>query len=156
MEKRDPSSFFFNDDEVRQIEEHVNATLPKLVDMNENLATDTIKVPNQHFALLSIVSKNTNQHCDKNCIKIKGVFNTIEEANQHAQRLTQIDATFDIIVVSMYEWLLIPPDLSKINDQVYMDQELNDLISEYRQNQERTRVEFEIREDVLKKKENDR
>ena len=37
-----------------------------------------------------------------------------------------------------------------------MDQELNDLISEYRQNQERTRVEFEIRKDALKKKENDR
>ena len=57
MEKRDPSSFFFNDDEVQQIEEHVNATLLKLVDINKNLATDTIKVPNQHFALLSIVSK---------------------------------------------------------------------------------------------------
>ena len=53
-------------------------------------------------------------------MKIKAVFNTIEEANQHTQRLTQINATFDIIVVSMYDWLLTPPDLSEIIDYTWI------------------------------------
>ena len=84
-------------------------------------------------------------------MKIRGVFDKIDEANQHAQRITQCDPTFDVLVVSMYEWLLIPPDLDKINDQVYNDTQLNDLISEYRVVQERTRMQFDIRKEALKK-----
>ena len=86
----------------------------------------------------------------KTCLKIRGVFNTLEEANEHASRLVKHDATFDIMVVSMYEWLLIPPDMSKINDQQYMDENLNGLISEYRKVQERTRIEFDTRKEGLK------
>ena len=110
------------------------------------------KYPKQHFALISLVSKNMHQQSDKTCLKIRGVFNTIDEANQHAQRITQCDPTFDVLVVSMYEWLLIPPDLDKINDQVYNDTQLNDLISEYRVVQVSTCMQFNIRKEALKKK----
>jgi len=65
--------------------------------------------------------------------------------------MTQWDPTFDVLVVSMYEWLLIPPVIDKINDQVYNDTQLNDVISEYRVVQERTRMQFDIRKEALKK-----
>ena len=151
MNFRDPNTFEFNDEENETINKNMSEITPQLIDINDNLATDRIQVPKQHFALISIVSKNMHQQSDKTCLKIRGVFNTIDEANQHAQRITQCDPTFDVLVVSMYEWLLIPPDLDKIDDQVYTDKQLNDLISEYRIVQERTRMQFDIRKEALKK-----
>jgi hypothetical protein len=78
------------------------------------------------------------------------VFSTLEAANQHAKKLSQLDPTFDILVVSMYEWLMIPPEMERIGDQVYNDELLNSMISEYRMIQERTRVEFDVRKEALK------
>ena len=148
---RDPSNFTFNDDELNTIEEHMEKNKSRLIDMNENLATDQIRVSSQNYALISLVApQSTTQRSEKTCLKIRGVFNTLEEANEHASRLVKHDATFDIMVVSMYEWLLIPPDMSKINDQQYMDENLNGLISEYRKVQERTRIEFDTRKEGLK------
>jgi hypothetical protein len=54
------------------------------------------------------------------------------------------------MVVSMYEWLMIPPEMDKINDQKYMDDDLNGLLSEYRKTQERARIEFDVRKEGLK------
>lgn len=150
MNHRDPATFEFNDDELRQIQEHMERQSSKLVDMNTNLCTDTLTVPGQNFALVSIVSDRSPQKSERCCIKIRGVFSTVQEANHHAQRLSQTDPNFDILVVSMYEWLMVPPELDKIDDQVYNDEHLNELISEYRKVQERTNIEFQLRKDALK------
>ena len=72
------------------------------------------------------------------------MFETLAEANQHAAKIVKLDPSFNIMVVSMYEWLMIPPDMEKIANQQYMDEELNGLISEYRKIQEHTRVEFDV------------
>ena len=147
---RDPSNFTFNDTELDVIQKHMEDNNARLINIQDNLATDSIRLPLQNFALISIVAPQSTTQCsEKTCLKIRGVFETLEEANQHASRLVKADATFDIMVVSMYEWLLIPPDMSKINDQQYMDDNLNGLISEYRKVQERTRLEFDIRKEGL-------
>ena len=78
------------------------------------------------------------------------MFETLEEANHHAAKIVKHDSTFDILVVSMYEWLMIPPNMDKIKDQQYMDKDLNRFISEYRKTQERARLEFDIRKEGLK------
>ena len=150
---RDPTNFVFNEEEEEIIKRHMEQNNARLIDIDENLATDPIRVPSQNYALVSIVSStNTTQRCfDKTCLKIRGVFETLEQANKHASRIVQNDPSFDVMVVSMYEWLLIPPEMDKIQDQQYMDQELNGLISEYRKIQERTKVEFDVRKEGLKK-----
>jgi hypothetical protein len=51
----------------------------------------------------------------------------------------------------MYEWLLIPPDYERINDQVYIDDQLNDLITDYNKIQKKSKIEFEIRKNALQK-----
>ena len=148
---RDPSSFAFNDDELEQIKEHMDKNSSRLMDIDENLATDKVRVPNQNYALISIVSpQNPHQRCDKCCVKIRGVFETLESANSHANKIAKVDPSFDVMVVSLYEWLMIPPDMDRIEDQQYTDDQLNGLISECRKNQERTKIEFDVRKEALK------
>jgi len=72
---------------------------------------------------------------DKFGIKIRGAFATRDEAASHAKRLQKEDATFDIYVVDMYKWLLIPPDPAKIEDVHYTNEKLEELMTGYKENQ---------------------
>ena len=74
----------------------------------------------------------------------------LEPANSHTNKIAKVDPSFDVMVVSLYEWLMIPPDMDRIEDQQYTDDQLNGLISEYRKNQERTKIEFDVRKEALK------
>jgi hypothetical protein len=113
-----------------------------------NLATDPIKVPGQNWACVSFVSKTANQKCEINGaigMKIRGVFDTREEANAYVQRLIRLDPMFDIYVCDMYNWCLVPPDPELITDQNYQDETLHNIISEYRKNQIYAKEHFEER-----------
>jgi hypothetical protein len=100
-----------------------------------SLEQDYTTVPGQIYACLSIVGPECPQKNDKFGIKIRGCFNTRGEAESHAKRLQKEDATFDIYVVDMYKWLLIPPDSDKIDDVHYTNDKLEELMQGYKENQ---------------------
>ena len=110
-----------------------------------SLERDYTTVPGQLFACLSIVGPDCPQKSDKFGIKIRGCFATRDEAANHAKRLQTEDATFDIYVVDMYQWLLIPPDRDHIEDVHYADKKLEELMQGYKENQKAAKREFEQR-----------
>ena len=110
-----------------------------------SLERDYTTVPGQLFACLSIVGPDCPQKTDKFGIKIRGCFQTRDEAANHAKRLQTEDATFDIYVVDMYQWLLIPPDRDHIDDVHYADKKLEELMQGYKENQKAAKREFEQR-----------
>ena len=120
------------------------------------LEQDFTTVPGQLFACLSVVGPEAPQKCDKFGIKIRGCFNTNTEAAAHAKRLQKEDATFDIYVVEMYKWLLIPPDNTKIDDVHYTDDKLEEIMTGYRENQRQAASMFETRKrDMMEVKSSD-
>lgn len=110
-----------------------------------SLEQDYTTVPGQLFACLSVVGPEAPQKNDKFGIKIRGAFSTRDEAAKHAKRLQSEDATFDIYVVDMYKWLLIPPDPTKIEDAHYTNDKLEELMNGYRENQAMAAKMFEER-----------
>lgn len=110
-----------------------------------SLEQDYTTVPGQLFACLSVVGPECPQKTDKFGIKIRGCFATRDEAANHAKRLQKEDATFDIYVVDMYKWLLIPPDREKIEDTHYAEEKLEELMQAYKENQAQARKMFEQR-----------
>jgi hypothetical protein len=100
-----------------------------------SLEQDYTTVPGQLFACLSVVGPEAPQKNDQFGIKIRGAFSTRDEAASHAKKLQTEDSTFDIYVVDMYKWLLIPPDPSKIEDSHYTNDKLEELMTGYRDNQ---------------------
>jgi hypothetical protein len=107
-----------------------------------SLEQDYTTVPGQLFACLSIVGPEAPQKNDKFGIKIRGAFNSRDEAASHAKRLQKEDSTFDIYVVDMYKWLLIPPDPVQIEDAHYADEKLEELMSGYKENQAQAAAMF--------------
>ena len=112
------------------------------------LETDTVQVPNQQYALITVVSsKDTKNHA----LKIRGVFNTVEEAQKHAQRLHNSDPNFDIIVAELYKWLQIPPNRDDIENQVHSDETLNTIIKAHKDEKDKVNAFFAQRKDELMK-----
>jgi Family of unknown function (DUF5832) len=115
------------------------------------LTRDPITVPGQKYALVSFVGPTLSQKADKFGLKIRGCFNTPEEAQAHVKQLIDADPLFDVYLVNMYEWLLIPPDNSKIEDSHYQEEYLEKLIQGYKHNQSEAKKLFEQRKlDVMR------
>ena len=109
------------------------------------LEQDLTTVPGQLFALISLVGPDLPQKNEKFGLKIRGCFATKDEAAAHAKRLQREDGTFDIYVVDMYKWLLIPPDRNAIDDVHYQEEKLEEIMTKYRENQREAAVMFEKR-----------
>ena len=110
-----------------------------------SLEQDYTTVPGQIYACLSIVGPDAPQKNDKFGIKIRGAFANRDEAANHAKRLQKEDPTFDIYVVDMYKWLLIPPDSAKIEDVHYTNETLEEIMSGYKENQAQAARMFQER-----------
>lgn len=111
----------------------------------DHLEEDLIQIPSQRYALISIVSPQSNQKYQSCALKIRGVFATEEEGRRHANKLAKMDTTFDVFLVDMYKWLPIPPDTDHIDDQVYQDKMLNDIIQGHKEQQLLVKQHFEER-----------
>jgi Family of unknown function (DUF5832) len=117
------------------------------------LEQDFTSVPGQIYALISLVGPDLPQKNDKFGLKIRGVFASKDEASAHAKRLQKEDATFDIYVVDMYKWLLIPPDRDQIDDVHYNEEKLEEIMTKYRENQSQAKSMFEKRKrDLVERK----
>ena len=109
------------------------------------LKPDETQIPGQKYALISVVSPESNQK-NNNCgVKIKGVFETIEEAKLHAKKVTQLDPLFDIYLVELYKWLPIPPNADMIENQSFQDEKLNTIVQSHVEEQLKAREFFETR-----------
>ena len=78
-------------------------------------------------------------------IKIKGVFETIEEAQLYAKKITQLDPLFDIFLVEMYKWLPVPPNSDLIENQNFQDEVLNTIVKTHVEEQYKAKQFFETR-----------
>src|SRR6056300_836675 len=114
-----------------------------------SLEQDYTTVPGQLFACLSVVGPECPQKNDKFGIKIRGAFSTRDEAASHAKRLQKEDPTFDIYVVDMYKWLLIPPDPSMIDDVHYQNEKLAEIMTGYKENQAQAARLFNERKQAM-------
>jgi len=113
--------------------------------MSAELTADYLTVPGQLFACVSFVGPDLPQKNDKFGMKIRGCFQSRDEAGTHAKRLQKEDAIVDIYVVDMYKWLLIPPDREQIEDTHYQNEKLEEIMSKYRANQSQAASMFEKR-----------
>jgi len=94
-------------------------------------------------------------------IKVRGVSSTQEEATARAKKLQTTDSDFHVFVGQVGYWLPWDPCADKIEDEQFMNSQLNDMMEKYKENsinkdifyeeQKREKVKA-AREEALKKK----
>lgn len=85
-------------------------------------------------------------------LKIRGVFNTQEEAEIRCKKLREIDPNHDIFVGPVGMWIPWDPDAYKTGRVEFMEEELNQLHNEKLKNEEKAKQAFDQRVKDAKKK----
>ena len=76
-------------------------------------------------------------------IKIRGVYDTQREANVRAQVLQKMDNSFHVYVGQVGYWLPWDPNPNNVEDQEYLNKDLNRLNKEYNKNQAKRDMFYE-------------
>ena len=80
------------------------------------------------------IFSNTFHSCT--IIKIRGTYDTQKEAQVRAKVLQRIDPNFNVFVGQVGYWLPWDPEPDSVGEQEYLESELNNLMQEYKKNQE--------------------
>lgn len=115
----------------------------------DHLDEDLIKLSGQTYALISVVSPQSNQKHNLCGLKIRGVFATQEDAQHHASKLIKTDTTFDIYVVELYKWLPIPPNNELIDEHVHQEDMLQEIVKGHKDSQIAAKQHFADRQKML-------
>ena len=94
-------------------------------------------------------------------LKVRGTYTTKEEAENRAKKLQGIDSEFHVFVGQVGYWLPWDPCADKIEDESFINSQLNDMMEKYKENtinkdifyeeQKREKVKA-AREEVIRKK----
>lgn len=82
-------------------------------------------------------------------IKVRGVFDTLREAEIRAQVLKKLDDRFNVYVAQVGCWCPWSPNPDDIGSQEYAESHLNTLMKKYKENQSKKDVFFEERKKEL-------
>jgi hypothetical protein len=78
-------------------------------------------------------------------LKVRGVFDSIREAEIRSQVLKKIDDKFNVYVAQVGCWCPWSPNPEDIEDQEYAETQLNTLMKQYKDNQDKKDVFFQER-----------
>ena len=76
-------------------------------------------------------------------IKVRGSYDTLQEAQAKAKKLQQNDKNFNVYIGQVGFWLPWDPNPHSIDSQEYAESELNNLVKKYRENQEKKDQHFQ-------------
>lgn len=138
-------------EEVDECKKRVEEELARNNDQELNLEKSEIRVPGQEWAVVSFVGEELSQKTKELGMKIWGCFDSYKNAKEHAGKIHKLKAEeiFDIYVLEMYCWGMIPPKKEYINDQVYHDEKLHEIITEHKRQHNLSKEVFETRKTKL-------
>lgn len=116
----------------------------------DNLTEDTA-IPGQEWICMSFMSPEGIKGCKTNAFKFRGAFATQEEANKHAEKLRNSEPDFDIYVGEGFKWCGWNPDPHSIDDQQYMEKDMQRLHDGYMKNKKNVSEEEEKRRHTMRK-----
>jgi hypothetical protein len=93
-------------------------------------------IPNQKFALVSIVGPHMPQKCDVWGLKVRGTAESLEKAKSLSQRLLRMDNNYDIYTVEVGKFFPLEVEPHEIGNVEYQNSQLNDMVKQYLENKE--------------------
>jgi hypothetical protein len=124
---------------------------------NNNFLFNHVEMNEQFNFFKSVNSEDLekNYHIDNNFItsirgiKVRGTFDTIEEAKNRCEFLKKIDNKFNIYIAQVGCWCPWSPNPECLENQEYAETQLNTLMKEYKKNMDNRDVVFENRKQTI-------
>lgn len=123
---------FLNSEKKELVRLDVEDEYKSFLDANEDLLTETF-------------SKENNFQTNVRGLKIRGSFETQKEAEKRCKSLRMLDPNHDIFVGPVGVWMPWDPDAYRTGKVEYMEKELNTLMHEKMENEEKAKQHFDYR-----------
>lgn len=136
-------------DVAADLELHVKANMSDFKESALKDAYDTFVFKNKKKLEDDFFAENSFRTTVQG-LKVRGVFDTYNEALARAKTLQKLDPSFNVYVGQVGFWLPWDPDPMDVAEQEYADDQLNQLMKKYKEN-ESQRDEFyaEVKKDRL-------
>jgi hypothetical protein len=150
-------------DDMKKLLEGIKEKNPEQKDMIDTIADNHSyifepKEMNEQLTFYKSVHNDeleANYHRDNNFvtsmrgIKVRGTFDTIEEAKIRSEFLKKIDNKFNIYIAQVGCWCPWSPNPESLDNQEYSETQLNTLMKEYKKNMDNRDIVFENRKQTL-------
>jgi hypothetical protein len=112
------------------------------------------EIPSQLWACLSIFTPNSIKDPEGNIIKskhnvrafkIRGCYATEEQARKRCEQIRQFDKNHNVFIGNVGKWLPWDDDVSNVEEAVYAETKLNDMMKSYRESQQQAKEHMESR-----------
>jgi len=113
--------------------------------------TEDPPLPRQNWVCISFLSPEGIKNCSTRGLKIRGVYEHKADADKRAEEIQAFDPDFHVFVGEIGKWLPWDPDPTSVEDQVYKEKEMNDLMKKYKENRVKSaKLEAQRKEDMLR------
>ena len=127
------------------------------IEENNNYIFNYKELNEQYNFYKSVSSEEleTKFHIDNNFttsirgIKVRGTFDTIDEAKNRCEFLKKIDSKFNIYIAQVGCWCPWSPNPECLENQEYAETQLNTLMKEYKNNMDNRDIIFESRKQSI-------
>ena len=150
-------------DDMKKLLDGIKETNPEQKDMINTIVENHSyifepKEMNEQYAFYKSVNNDeleSNYHKDNNFItsmrgiKVRGTFDTIEEAKTRSEFLKKIDNKFNIYIAQVGCWCPWSPNPECLDNQEYSETQLNTLMKEYKNNMDNRDIVFENRKQTF-------
>ena len=113
--------------------------------------TEDPEIPQQKYALVSIVGPNMKQKCDVWGLKIRGVANSLETAKALTKKIMRVDKDYDIYTVDVGKFFPLAVEPYDISNVEYENEQLNALVKNYLENKEQANEHWHQRKQEMMK-----
>ena len=121
--------------------------------MEDYLDEDPV-IGSQIWACISIFTPNSIKDPEGNVIKsehnvrafkIRGVYSTEEQARKRCEDIRKFDKYHNVFIGNVGKWLPWDDDVSNVEEAVYAEKKLNDMMQSYRESQHQAKEHMETR-----------
>jgi hypothetical protein len=85
------------------------------------------------------LQKDYDETCDFKTnvrgVKVRGVYDSRREAEVRAKKLHMYEPNFHVFIGQVGYWLPWDPDADRVQDEVYLNSQLNDMMGKYKENE---------------------
>ncbi len=107
-------------------------------------------IGSQKYVCISVLTpKNFKEPTTMSTLKVRGCYETVEEAKKRADFLRNIDPHINVYVGEVGKWLPFDDDPEKAKDHEYQNKRLNDMMKGYLENQQKAKEFHEIRKNDM-------
>lgn len=92
-----------------------------------------------------IVTAWCSRENPKRAVKVRGTFKTLDQTYRRAEEIRNLDANFHIFTCEVGKWLPFDPDAGLLEDENYMEGQLNELLKGYKQNKLKNKQHYDQR-----------